>query len=148
LAASAASFIAMASDEIVMGRNSEMMIHDAWGICMGPAVDMRDLADKLDHLSNNIASIYAGKAGGTTADWRVPMLAETWYSAEEAVAAGLADRVEAAQAPAENHFDLSVFTYAGRAKAPAPQKAQATEPPDDRMEIRHRMNARKVRARS
>jgi hypothetical protein len=79
------------------------------------------------------------------------MLAETWYSADEAVAAGLADRVEAAQPAAENSFDLGVFTYAGRAKAPAPQKAQAPESepePDDRMEIRHRINARKVRAHS
>ena len=39
-------------------------------------------------ISDNIASIYAAKAGGTTEDWRSAMLAESWYSAEEAIAAG------------------------------------------------------------
>jgi hypothetical protein len=42
---------------------------------------MRDMADRLDHLSNNIASVYAEKAGGDVAAWRSAMLAETWYSA-------------------------------------------------------------------
>lgn len=146
LAASAASFIAASSDEVVMGRNSELMIHDAWGICMGPAEDMRSLADKLDHLSNNIASVYADKAGGTVADWRTPMLAETWYSAGEAVAAGLADRVEAAQQVVENHFDLSVFKHQGRADAPNPlakSDEDVTARRDQTLRLRHRMNARK-----
>jgi ATP-dependent Clp endopeptidase proteolytic subunit ClpP len=148
LAASAASFIAMGGDEVVMGRNSELMIHDAWGICMGNAADMRELGGLLDHLSDNIARVYAEKAGGTTEDWRVPMLAETWYSAEEAVAAGLADRVEEAAAKPENRFDLSVFTYAGREKAPAPDlhpEASATDEPTGDIDIRHRMNERRLR---
>lgn len=122
LAASAASFIAMGADEVVMGRNSELMIHDAWGFCYGNAQDMRGLADDLDRVSDNIASIYAEKAGGEPATWREAMLAETWYSAEEAVAAGLADRVdtERDKSEAKNRFDLSIFNHAGRAHAPAP----------------------------
>lgn len=122
LAASAASFIASAADEVVMGRNAELMIHDAWGLGIGNAADMRDLADRLDHLSNNIASIYAEKAGGSVDVWRSAMLAETWYSADEAVAAGLADRVSPAQAPDDPkaRFDLSAFRHQGRAQAPAP----------------------------
>jgi ATP-dependent protease ClpP protease subunit len=150
LAASAASFIAMAANEVVMGRNSEMMIHDAWGICIGNAEDMRDLAGRLDHLSDNIASVYAEKAGGSTADWRAHMLAETWYSADEAVAAGLADRVEDAQSKAENKFDLSVFTYAGREKAPAPSAVPLPAASDEDLEgdtlpYRHRLRARRAR---
>lgn len=158
LAASAASFIACSADTLIMGRNSELMIHTAWGICIGDADDMRDLAGKLDHMNDNIASIYAAKAGGTTADWLSPMRAETWYSADEAVAAGLADRVETAEpAAAENHFDLSVFTYAGRAAAPDPKAERvdatgdvATEPieADDMLRLRHRLNARKLRVRT
>lgn len=124
LAASAASFIAMGGDEIVMGRNSELMIHDAWGICIGPAADMHDLGDKLDKISDNLASIYAEKAGGDVAKWREAMLAETWYSAEEAVAAGLADRVDEAERDddeaAKDRFDLSIFAHAGRRNAPDP----------------------------
>lgn len=124
LAASAASFIAVGCDRTVMGRNTQMMIHDAWGIGIGPAADMRDLADRLDKISDNIASIYAGKSGGDLGDWRSLMLAETWYDADEAVAAGLADEVEGAALPDDeivaNAFDLSVFRHPGRSAAPPP----------------------------
>jgi ATP-dependent protease ClpP protease subunit len=126
IAASAASFIACGADEVVMGRNAEMMIHDAWGIALGPAADMRSMADQLDKISNNIASVYADAAGGTVETWREFMLAETWYSDAEAVAAGLADRIEGAEDDAldlgeiENAFDLSIFKNAGRTAAPAP----------------------------
>ena len=129
LAASAASFIACGADEGVMARNSEMMIHDAWGLCVGNAQDMRELAEDLDRLSDNIASVYAEKAGGTVAEWRAAMSRETWYSAEEAVAAGLADRVDSKAKEAANSFDLSIFTYAGRKEAPEP-----TDPPRAQLE--------------
>jgi ATP-dependent protease ClpP protease subunit len=139
LAASAASFIAMAGDEIVMGRNSEMMIHDAWGYAAGNAAEVRKYADELDRVSNNIASIYAERTEDTTAEeWRDVMREEVWYSADEAVAAGLADRVEAKKADnskdAAASFDLSIFNYAGRRNAPAPKSlaskasAPASEP--------------------
>ena len=95
IAASAASFIACGgADQIIMGRNAQLMIHDAWGMCVGNAGDMRDLAERLDKISDNIASIYSDRAGGDTATWRAAMLEESWYNADEAVAAGLADTVE------------------------------------------------------
>jgi ATP-dependent Clp endopeptidase proteolytic subunit ClpP len=140
LAASAASFVAAGADEVVMGRNSQLMIHDAWGIGIGPAAAMRDLAGRLDKISDNIASVYASKGGGTVEDWRTAMLAETWYSAEEAVAAGLADRVEAAQEPVNASFDLSVFQFAGREQAPPPAPVPGMS---ERQSARHRMAARK-----
>jgi ATP-dependent protease ClpP protease subunit len=93
LAASAGSFIAQAGDRVVMGRNSQMMIHDAAGVCFGNAGDMRELADLLDRLSDNIASVYSDRAGGTVEQWRERMLAETWFGADEAVKAGLADEM-------------------------------------------------------
>jgi ATP-dependent Clp endopeptidase proteolytic subunit ClpP len=140
IAASAASFVAAGADEVVMARNAELMIHDAWGICIGNAADMRSLAGNLDHLSDNIASVYAEKAGGTVQEWRAHMVAETWYSAEEAVAAGLADSIQAAVAAPKNRFDLTVFQYEGRKAAPAPsahtdvdtsQSAPAAEPAEE-----------------
>jgi ATP-dependent protease ClpP protease subunit len=88
IAASAASFIAAGSDRVVMGRNAEMMIHDAWGIAMGPAADMHAMGDQLDKVSNNIASIYAGKNGRDATAMRELMLAETWLSDQEAVDLG------------------------------------------------------------
>ncbi|WP_063017182.1 MULTISPECIES: head maturation protease, ClpP-related [Nocardia] len=130
LAASAASFVAMAGDEVVVCRNAELMIHDAWVYASGNADELRKHAENLDRISNNIASIYAEKAGGTVEEWRAVMQAETWFSASEAVAAGLADRVELVEATAlapVARFDLSAFNYAGRQAAPAPRTPSATE---------------------
>lgn len=138
IAASAASVIACSADELVMGRNSELMIHDASGICLGTASDMRKLGDLLDHLSDNIASVYAEKGGGTSDEWRAAMLEETWYSAEEAVSAGLADRVDGAAGDAPtNDVDLSAFKFAGRQAAPAPaaRTAAPAERPESRFEV-------------
>jgi ATP-dependent Clp endopeptidase proteolytic subunit ClpP len=161
LAASAASFIATGADEVVMGRNTQLMIHDAWGLCVGPAVDMRDMADRLDKISDNIASVYAAKAGGSTDDWRGAMLAESWYDADEAVEAGLADRVEGeADEDAKNRFDLSIFAHEGREDAPAPplptvevESVDTPASPDETPDAvaayqqrRHRMNARRAKA--
>lgn len=122
IAASAASFVAMGADEVVMSRNAELMIHDAWGYAMGNAEDMTKMAEDLGRVSQNIAEIYAGRAGGDPADWRNAMVAETWYSAQEAVDAGLADRVDADRdrTDAKASIDLSVFAYAGRGAAPPP----------------------------
>ncbi len=136
IAASAASFIACAVDELLMAPNSELMIHDAYSLCVGNAAEMREMADLLDHISDNIASIYAAKAGGDVATWRLAMTTESWYSAEEAVAVGLADRVAEAEVAddepaAKARHDLSVFTYAGRRAAPTPgaTPAEIPEPP-------------------
>ncbi len=116
LAASAASFIAMAGDEVRMAPHSMMMIHDPWGFVIGSAADMRAEAGVLDTLANTIASIYAehasgprGGSKGGTAQWRQKMLDETWYTDEEAVSAGLADSIDRAAPVAKNTFDLSHF---------------------------------------
>lgn len=129
IAASAASFIACGgADQIIMGRNAQLMIHDAWGMCVGNAGDMRDLAERLDKISDNIASIYSDRAGGDTATWRAAMLEESWYNADEAVAAGLADTVEdAPQAAMDTRsFNLDGFRHAGRGDAPTPLAPVAT----------------------
>jgi ATP-dependent Clp endopeptidase proteolytic subunit ClpP len=127
IAASIASVIAVGADELVMARNSELMIHDAWGLCVGNAADMTAMAELLDHLSDNIASVYADKTGGDPADWRAAMAKESWYSAQEAVDAGLADSVETKTTAAKNRYDLTIFTYAGRSAAPAPDTTTIAE---------------------
>ncbi|MER5559697.1 head maturation protease, ClpP-related [Streptomyces sp. NPDC002506] len=147
IAASIASVIALAGDRLVMMPNSQLMIHDASGLCMGDAADMAQMATLLEQQSDNLADVYAAKAGGTRAEWRARMQAETWYLAAEAVEAGLADEVgqptrtpgpppvvPLAPDPDEAmaaHWDLSVFRYAGREEAPAPAATIATvvEPP-------------------
>lgn len=102
IAASAASFIAMAGDEVVMEKPAKLMIHDAAGLVLGNAGDMREMADLLDELSDTIAEMYADRAGGSVSSWRAAMRKESWYSAAEAVAAGLADRVNNAQPAPED----------------------------------------------
>jgi ATP-dependent protease ClpP protease subunit len=100
VAASAASFIAMAGDTVAIEKPAKVMIHDAGGLVIGNASDMREMADLLDELSDTIAQIYADRAGGTVASWREAMRAETWYGAAEAVKAGLADKVANDDKPA------------------------------------------------
>lgn len=128
IAASIASVIAMGGNKVVMNQNSQMMIHNAWNVAVGNADELQKVVDDLRRMSTNIASIYAGRAGGTVEDWQALMDAETWYSAEEAVAAGLADDAitDAAKDKttglfARASFDLSKFKFAGREAAPAPQ---------------------------
>lgn len=97
-ASSAASFVAMGADHREITRNGKVFIHDAQGVGMGDATTMRQLADILDEESNNIASIYAERAGGTTAEWRGRMQAGnygTTYRGQEAVDIGLVDEVAA-----------------------------------------------------
>ncbi len=94
IAASAASFIAMAADKVVMSPHAQMLIHDAHGGCIGNAADMRDMFEMLDKASNNIAGIYARKAGGTVDQWRAHMLKAELISDQEAVDLGLADAID------------------------------------------------------
>lgn len=93
IAASAASFVAMAGDSVAIERPARMMIHDAQGLTIGGPAEHREMLDLLDELSDTIALIYTDRAGGTVAGWRDAMRATTWYGAAAAVAAGLADRV-------------------------------------------------------
>lgn len=97
MAASAASVVALGGDEIVMSPGSQVMIHDASLMTYGNAAQLRSDADWIDKQSQNYAAVYAGRAGGTAEEWRAAMTADngegTWYTAEEAVSAGLADRI-------------------------------------------------------
>lgn len=102
IAASAASFIAMAGDKVRMAPQSVMMIHDASGLVIGNSRDMQEMANLLEKTSDNIAAVYAKRAGGDPEEWREAMRAETWYSDQEAVAAGLADEVVGSEADDED----------------------------------------------
>jgi HK97 family phage prohead protease len=133
LAASIASVIAMAGDEVRMHPGSQMMIHDALGVERGQATDMAKMSTFLDRQSDNIAGIYRRKAGGVDADWRELMLAETWMFADETVEFGLADVVVEDEPPPDaeleermaHRHDLRDFRHAGRRDAPAPRRRTA-----------------------
>lgn len=99
LAASAASYMVLTADEVVMAPGSMMMIHDPSSYCEGDAGSMRSVADTLDALAASIASQYVLKTGKGADEVRGAMAAETWFTADEAVAWGIADSVDAGAVP-------------------------------------------------
>lgn len=93
MAASAASWLALAGDTVEIAKAGRMMIHDVQLVALGSPSELREYADLADAMSNDIAGYYADRAGGKPEAWRAAMTATTWYSASEAVDAKLADRV-------------------------------------------------------
>lgn len=138
VAASAASFIAMAGDTITMNRGSEMMVHNAHGLTVGDSAAMREMANLLDRQNKKIARIYKDRAGGPIDHWLGAMEAESWYDPGEAVAAGLADRAvvdsdaedNEAKKAARNFSAPEFWAYTSRDEAGPPP-----ETPDDDPEL-------------
>jgi ATP-dependent protease ClpP protease subunit len=91
LAASAASVIAMAGDDIEMGVGAMLMIHSAWGLVAGNKKDLQEFASILDSLDTSIAELYSRRSGKDVKSVMKLMEAETWLTAGEAVAEGFAD---------------------------------------------------------
>jgi ATP-dependent protease ClpP protease subunit len=127
IAASAGSIIAMAGDEIRMADNAFLMIHEARGGVMGEADDMRQYADVLDKLNDSIALTYQKRGGKTRQYWRNAMAEESWYSADEAKAVGLADSVDVRAESAKNRFDFKIYNHVK--EIPARVKAAWGAPP-------------------
>lgn len=91
LAASAASLIAMAGDQILMGQGSFLMIHNAWGVVVGNRHDMRAGADLFEPFDAAMSDIYAARSGQDVAEIQKMMDAETFINAKDALALGFAD---------------------------------------------------------
>ena len=92
IAASIASIIALAGDTIEMAEASLFMIHDPSGMVAGTSEDMRKMANALDQHAEILANIYVKRTGKTSAQIRAAMTAETWFTAQEAIQFGLADK--------------------------------------------------------
>jgi ATP-dependent Clp endopeptidase proteolytic subunit ClpP len=126
IAASIASMIAMAGDEVVMPENAMLVLHDPSGLVAGTASDMRAMAEALDRMKAGMVTAYRDKSGRDDAEIDALMAAETWLSAHEALELGLADRVEQPVRVAAR-FDLSRFRnppaqLAALAATPSPQE--------------------------
>lgn len=93
LAASIASVIAQAGDHRVIQPSAQMMIHNAWGMTVGDNRDHADMVALLEQQDSVIAAIYATHAPGAAEHFRDLMNAETWLTAEAAIAEGLADEI-------------------------------------------------------
>ena len=93
MAASAASVIAMAGDEISMALGSMMMIHNAWGMVVGNRGDLADAIAVLERFDGGMIDIYEARTGRKRGDIAAMMDAETFMTAKEAVENGFADTV-------------------------------------------------------
>lgn len=113
LAASAATSIALACDEVEISDGGFFMIHPASGSAYGDKNDLRKRADLLEKLEATIAAEYAAESGQELDQIVSWMDAETWFTAAEAIAAGFVDRLQST-AKVDNTFNLAAF-----AKAPA-----------------------------
>lgn len=94
IAASAASIIAMAGDEIIMPANALMMVHSPWVVAAGSADELRKAASDLDKFEAALIATYVARTQRTEDDVKAMLSATTWMTAEEAVAEGFADKVE------------------------------------------------------
>lgn len=93
LAASSASIIAMAGDEINIAPTAQMMIHQVWSNTQGNADDMRSSAESLDSADQAVVNAYEAKTGIDRASILSMMQQETWMDAQEAVDKGFADKI-------------------------------------------------------
>ena len=101
LAASAASVIAMAGDEILMGDGAFLMIHNAWAVAIGNRHDMLAASEQLAPFDAAMADVYAARSGLSVKKAAAMMDAETWIGATAAIkdgfATGMIDRAEITQ---------------------------------------------------
>lgn len=95
-ACSIASVIAMAGDEVIMPKNSVMMIHNAWVVAVGNATQLRKTADDLDVINSASIQAYLDRAGDKITREKLTELldAETYLTAEQCIEYGFADRFD------------------------------------------------------
>ena len=110
LAASIASIIALGADQVTMSENSLFMIHNVWGGETGGAKDMRKAADLMDKMGDRLVNIYVGKTGLDESTIRNWMDEETWFTADEALEAGVINLVEKPIALAAK-YDVQKLNY-------------------------------------
>jgi ATP-dependent Clp protease protease subunit len=93
IAASIASVIVMAGDEIRISEGANLMIHKPWSGMWGDADAFRKEADVLDQLQAGLINIYEARTGAKRADLEAWVNAETWFLGQAAVDAGFADTI-------------------------------------------------------
>jgi ATP-dependent Clp protease protease subunit len=128
IAASAASLVAMAGDQIVMRKGSVMMIHDPAGITIGSAADHEKSIESLNALANSFADIYAEKSGKTVKEARADMRSEVWLTGQQAVEQGYATHLVEAEAIEPTMFGYHLYqhppSYVMMANSPKPPKSE------------------------
>lgn len=111
LAASAATYVTAACASVSIAAGSFYMIHNAWTMAYGNKDDLIKTADLLAKIDGTIIDDYAKKTGKPRDEIIAWMAAETWFTADEAVANGFADKISDS-AKVENKWDLSAYNNA------------------------------------
>ena len=93
LAASIASVIAVAADELYIYDGSMLMIHNPWTVAMGDASEFRGVADLLDKIAGEIANVYASKGNQSADGFLKLMEKDTYLTAAQAQEMGLVDGI-------------------------------------------------------
>lgn len=134
LAASAATYVALAASEVRMNAGAFLMIHNAWTIAFGNASDLLAMAALLEKIDGTIIADYTRKTGKDEATLRAWMAAETWFTADEAKAEGFIDAIDNAADPQPtDRWNMAAFDKAPKAlikptpKNMAPLSAPAAE---------------------
>jgi ATP-dependent Clp protease protease subunit len=134
IAASAASLIAMAGTTITMTEGAVMMIHDPLNMTIGNSADHAKTIEGLEAFATVYSRVYAKRSGKTAAECRDIMKAETWFTGEQAVAAGFADKTGTTKSKAVAAFDYRAYAHAPKrltAQAKARNWSIADHQPDD-----------------
>lgn len=111
LAASAASIIAMAADELIMNKGSMMMIHEASTFTWGTKAEVKKTLNALEGIDKSIADIYMTRYNGNREELDDLVVNETWFTADEAVSVGLADKVNETKADDSEVTNLKTMVF-------------------------------------
>ncbi|CQR74967.1 ATP-dependent Clp protease proteolytic subunit 1 [Sporomusa ovata DSM 2662] len=132
LAASAASVVAMAGDEVVMSPTACIMVHNPATMIFGEAADFQSGIKMLSEIKESIINAYEQKTGLSRAKIASMMDAETWFSAQKAVELGFADKIlyapEQVEATEGFIFDKITVTNALRRKLPKEKQESEAQP--------------------
>lgn len=115
-AASAASYLALAGDEVEIASGGFFMIHKAWTYAYGNADDLTTTAGLLEKIDESLVATYATETGQDAEQLREWMRAETWLNSDEAVQYGFADRIATGAVKDSTAWDLSAYERAPNAK--------------------------------
>jgi ATP-dependent Clp protease protease subunit len=111
LAASAASIIAMAADELIMNTGSMLMIHEASTFAWGTKSDIQKTLNALEGIDKSIADIYMTRFNGDLEELNTLVESESWFTANEAVEVGLADKVNSTAAEDDEVTNLKSMIF-------------------------------------
>lgn len=137
-AASAATYVALAADEVEIAQGGFFMIHNAWTLAMGNADQLDETSALLRKVDATIVADYQRKTGKDPeliAQW---MKETTWFTAEDALTHGFVDRIAEDQKAAKNQWNLDAYGNAPAALVNF--EPENTEPDFDRAALERRLS--------